>query len=493
MSAELAIIQFFNGALLLLAVVFLRRRFKQSDDLMAADGKNKEYDTTKQNQFQDQEVTIDTNTSTLSEESKDEMKVNTTSQNDHDQDTIDTTTSTLKEEGKDNPNIKKFEYFGIQNAASTMGADMKEEKKDPGDIICCSSCGVGDTNLKKCDACDLVQYCSDDCQKEHRPHHEEACKKRAAELRDLILFDQPETTHRGDCPICLLPIPLNIDTYVLQACCSKFICDGCFFANRERELADNLEQRCPFCRDKTPSTNKEADARNMARLKVGDSVALCEVGKKHYHDGDRKAAFEYWKKAVEAGGPGAPDAHNNLAMVYAHLDAGCSEITEKDEKLELYHLEEACIGGHPIARFRLANYESRHKEHDRAIRHLIIAAKQGSDEAIKNFRDLYAQGKVNMEGFAALLRLYQDAVEATKSPLREAAAKARAHGISPGQHMRSQQQQQMQEPVNRTRPVNGARGRGGKKKSGKGKGKQTKQLEKQKTKKTTTKQQPKKL
>ena len=37
--------------------------------------------------------------------------------------------------------------------------------------------------LKECDDCDLVRYCSDECQKKtHKSQHEEACKKRAAEL-----------------------------------------------------------------------------------------------------------------------------------------------------------------------------------------------------------------------------------------------------------------------------------------------------------------------
>jgi len=29
------------------------------------------------------------------------------------------------------------------------------------------------------------------------------------ELRDEILFRQPESTHDGDCPICFLPLPVD--------------------------------------------------------------------------------------------------------------------------------------------------------------------------------------------------------------------------------------------------------------------------------------------
>ena len=63
--------------------------------------------------------------------------------------------------------------------------------------------------------------------------YEEECKKRAAESRDKILFRQPESSHLGDCPICLIP---------LSTCCCKIICDGCDYANKMREDENGLEQ-----------------------------------------------------------------------------------------------------------------------------------------------------------------------------------------------------------------------------------------------------------
>ena len=76
---------------------------------------------------------------------------------------------------------------------------------------CCASCGTAegdDIKLKKC-ACQLVKYCSVKCQKDHRKQHKKECKKRAAELRDEILFKQPEGSYFGDCQICCLPIPID--------------------------------------------------------------------------------------------------------------------------------------------------------------------------------------------------------------------------------------------------------------------------------------------
>jgi len=107
--------------------------------------------------------------------------------------------------------------------------------------MCCASCGIAeldDIKLKKCDACDLVRYCSDKCQQDHSQQHETVCKERAAELRDEILFRQPEGTHRGDCPICCLPFSIdmkNSTKSALYTCCSTLICDGCIRQSETRE------------------------------------------------------------------------------------------------------------------------------------------------------------------------------------------------------------------------------------------------------------------
>ena len=52
------------------------------------------------------------------------------------------------------------------------------EKSENCACACCGIAGVDDIKLKDCDDCDLVKYCSDECQEDHRPKHEEECKKR---------------------------------------------------------------------------------------------------------------------------------------------------------------------------------------------------------------------------------------------------------------------------------------------------------------------------
>jgi len=154
---------------------------------------------------------------------------------------------------------------------------------------------------------------------------------------------------------------------------------------------------------------------NMKRVAANDPVAMREMGKKLYDKGNYESAFEYLAKAAELG---EADAHFNLSDMYHKGNS-----VEKDEKMELYHLEEAAIAGHPKARYNLAMKEGRDNRIDRAVKHLIIAANIGHDISIQTLKQCYVHRQVSKEDFAAALRAHQAAVDATKSALREAAAK----------------------------------------------------------------------
>ena len=155
----------------------------------------------------------------------------------------------------------------------------------------CASCGISEIDeikLKTCTACKLVRYCSVECQKKHRPQHKRACKKRMAELRDEILFKQPESSDRGDCPICCLPIPLDPQKSGLMPCCSKAICNGCLHADiiRQRGLVIPQEPSCAFCREPLPTTKEEIIAMLMKRVEKNDPVAMTQMGGMRRDEGD---------------------------------------------------------------------------------------------------------------------------------------------------------------------------------------------------------------
>ena len=149
-------------------------------------------------------------------------------------------------------------------------------------VRCCASCGIkaegDDIKLKNCTGCYLVSYCGIKCQKEHRSKHKRDCKKRAAELRDELLFKQPESSHLGDCPICSLPLSLDVTKLTVNECCSKRICNGCNYANHIREEEARCRKKCLFCREPLPNTEEEAEKLRMKRVEVNDPLALHRMG-----------------------------------------------------------------------------------------------------------------------------------------------------------------------------------------------------------------------
>ena len=280
----------------------------------------------------------------------------------------------------------------------------------------CASCGIAEVDeikLKDCDGCDLFRYCSDECQIDHELEHKEACKKRAAELRDELLFKKPESSHLGDCPLCCLPLPLDISKCTMNNCCSKFICRGCAHADMIREYEGRLIHSCEFCRKPTPETEEGSRKQRMKRVKANDPVALCHEGMVQYNKGEYIKAFEYYEKAASLG-----DIHAQYLLAGLYGDG---EGVEKDREKFKWNLEEAAIGGHPHARYLIGLEEVKNGNIERAVKHWIIAATQGYDSAIKMLMTAFKEGDLSKEDLAATLRAHKAAVDATKSPQRRAA------------------------------------------------------------------------
>ncbi len=283
----------------------------------------------------------------------------------------------------------------------------------------CASCGIArrddSTKLKKC-ACNLVKYCNLDCQKNHRSQHKKACKKRLAQIRDDQLFTQPDGSHLGECPICCLPLPLAKKKSRLMSCCCKQICSGCSHATKKRELEQGLEQRCPFCRELLPKTMEEVVQNYMERVKANDPVALLAMGEKCFSGLDLGGASQYFTKAAALG--------NMMAHYYLSKMSPLSEGIEGGMKKKIYHLEEAAIGGHPMARHNLGCVEWEKGRIERAMKHFIIAANLGDDEALEEVKKGFRRGVVSKEDYEAALRGHQAAVDEARSTQREEAEKA---------------------------------------------------------------------
>ncbi len=277
--------------------------------------------------------------------------------------------------------------------------------------LCCANCGVtevDDIKLKKCDGCALVKYCSDNCKQEQRDQHEEECKKRKAELHDKKLFTQPDGCHIGECPICFVPLPIDPQKSIMKACCSKSICEGCLHANYK---SGNFN--CPYCREPAQCGEEERMERMKKRIKAGDPAAFCQIGAERYNEGDYGGAIKYWTKAAALG--------HVEALYYLGDRYYNGEGVEKDKERAVHYWEKAAIRGHPTARNNLGAIEEENGNTERAVKHAIIAAKLGDEDSMKALWKHFSAGNITKGDLDAILRTHHAAIDATKSPEREAA------------------------------------------------------------------------
>eukprot|EP00956_Cyclotella_meneghiniana_P018542 scaffold30957_cov23-Cyclotella_meneghiniana.AAC.1 len=273
----------------------------------------------------------------------------------------------------------------------------------------CAACGKADVNLKSCKACKLVKYCGVDCQVAHRSKHKKACRQKARDLFDKQLFEQPP--RREDCPICCIPMPCDEEESTYVPCCGKFICDGCVCC-----LSRSV---CPFCNKPAAKNSEENQKMIMERIdRFNDANAITGLGD-IYVSGtnglgiDYSKANELYRRASELG---CTDAHFNLGASY-YLGRG----VQVDMKKAIHHYEVAAMTGSTRGRYNLGQIEAHYGNHDRAIRHYMIAAKCGHDNSLLAVKRGFKDGLVTKEDFEKTLRDHKASTDETKSEQRDRA------------------------------------------------------------------------
>jgi len=143
---------------------------------------------------------------------------------------------------------------------------------------------------------------------------------------------------------------------------------------------------------------------------------------------DSKMAHQLWMEAVELGG--SKDAHYNLSQSYSeyHKERG----VEKDDKKELYHLEEAAMLGDAAARCELGFYEGERGNWDRAKKHWILSAAAGCKGCMERIKRGKKKGAVSNDEYKRTLRAHRKSLNLTRSAQRDAARKRLNLKVGPG-------------------------------------------------------------
>ena len=241
-------------------------------------------------------------------------------------------------------------------------------------------------------------------------------------ISDDKLFQDPPP--KEDCPLCMQPVPYAIGlcdvgtTYM--PCCGKSICEGCVVAAHEAMIEGELNPLCPFCRIRLPRSNdvnRTKLKQCKQRMKLNDASAFYTLGIAYHHAGwglpvDDEDSMKWLNKAADLG---HPDSLYSIANAYYEGQHG----VDIDRNKAIQHYKLAAIGGHEKARYNLGVIEENDGNMDKAMKHYMIAAKSGINEALKEVREGYKNGHVTKDEYANTLRAYQASVNEMKSVERD--------------------------------------------------------------------------
>ena len=290
----------------------------------------------------------------------------------------------------------------------------------PGDK-CCASCGKTGDGLKRCTACQSVWYCGVQCQIDHRKAHKKECKRIKKELE--LWKPHPPTK---ECPVCLVPLPLEDTKATYWACCGQTVCNACEEENKRGQIMihDTYKGKqpdeicCAFCRQPVPEKDSEFIKQFEQRVDKGDLQAMRNLAGM-YRDGLHGLARDeakYMELTYRAADLGCPKALGSLGNYSLLGDQGVIRDHEKARTC----LEDAAKKGGINARFYLGGFEETNYQHDLAMKHYKLAARAGDKRAMKKIWKYYLPSeKLTKAELVETLEAHKEACDGMNSKERE--------------------------------------------------------------------------
>lgn len=98
-----------------------------------------------------------------------------------------------------------------------------------------------------------------------------------------------------------------------------------------------------------------------------------------------------------------------------------------DEKKAMHYYERGAMGGDIYSRHNLGVEEEKKGNLERAVKHCMIAAKDGNGYSLTMIKELYSDGQATREDYTKALLSYQAYLGEIKSDQRDKAAAAHEH------------------------------------------------------------------
>ena len=118
------------------------------------------------------------------------------------------------------------------------------------------------------------------------------------ETADIDLF--APIPDRKECPICMIPVPVNDSEITFMSCCGKSICNGCIYKHMMNNRINKIpadEQKCAFCCQPTNRRTAKDGNKSLKKLmKNNVPEAFIQRGKQYKTGID---AFQSDTKSME--------------------------------------------------------------------------------------------------------------------------------------------------------------------------------------------------
>ena len=174
-----------------------------------------------------------------------------------------------------------------------------------------------------------------------------------------------------------------------------------------------------WCRTPKARSDEEEAARAKKLMEKGNADAYYMLA--GYYAGGEMGLPQDWLKANElhlkAGELGCAPAYFNLGNTYS-----CGRGVEVDEEKAKHYYELAAINGSVKARYNLGCMEEEAGNNQRAMKHLILAARAGYKQSLDAVKQGFMGGIVGKDEYANTLRAYQKIKDEMKSEARDKAA-----------------------------------------------------------------------
>ena len=320
---------------------------------------------------------------------------------------------------------------------------------------CCASCGKAGDGLKRCTACKSVWYCGVQCQIDHRKAHKKECKRikkdleashqtPAAAVGASAALNLSNTDRQGDaspappdeedttepkkeCPVCLVPLPLDGRHASYWSCCGQTVCCGCdaeteralCITNRKRKdkKLPPIQDSCAFCRVPIYEIDSERLERMEAMIGKGDpramfNLALDYLAEKHGLARDEAKAVELLQRAADLG---CSEALTSLGNFFLKGDLGFIQDVEK----AVACWEDAAKKGDVVAQLNLGQIAADYQEHNLAIKHFKLAAAAGCEISMKRLLKYFSSDKLTKAELEEMLRAHHAARDEMASEERQ--------------------------------------------------------------------------